>query len=71
MLTIECGIDKHNSYYEHEVEIERPLQKKNLQDQNMTLGNTWVKPNAPKPIRDLQGIKSDDKTNYPLTQSGQ
>ena len=34
----------------------------------MTLGNTWVKPNAPKPIRDLQGIKSDDKTNYPLTQ---
>ena len=32
-----------------------------------TMGNTWVKPNAPKPIRDLQGIKSDDKTQYPLT----
>ena len=32
-----------------------------------TLGNTWVKPNAPKPIRDLQGIQSDDKTQYPLT----
>ena len=31
------------------------------------MGNTWVKPNAPKPIRDLQGIKSDDKTQYPLT----
>ncbi|MEM7383469.1 MAG: PVC-type heme-binding CxxCH protein [Verrucomicrobiota bacterium] len=33
----------------------------------MTLGNTWVKPNAPKPIRDLQGIASDDRTEYPLT----
>jgi len=33
----------------------------------MTLGNTWVKPNAPKPIRELQGLKSDDKTQYPLT----
>ena len=33
-----------------------------------TMGNTWVKPNAPKPIRDLQGIKSDDKTVYPLTE---
>lgn len=33
-----------------------------------TMGNTWVKPNAPKPIRDLQGIKSDDKTDYPLTE---
>ena len=32
-----------------------------------TIGNTWVKPNAPKPIRDLQGIKSDDQTQYPLT----
>ena len=32
-----------------------------------TMGNTWVKPNAPKPIRDLQGIKSNDKTQYPLT----
>ena len=32
-----------------------------------TMGNTWVKPNAPKPIRDLQGIKSEDKTQYPLT----
>lgn len=32
-----------------------------------TMGNTWVKPNAPKPIRDLQGIKSDDQTKYPLT----
>ena len=32
-----------------------------------TMGNTWVKPNAPKPVRDLQGIKSDDKTQYPLT----
>ena len=32
-----------------------------------TMGNTWVKPNAPKPILDLQGIKSDDKTQYPLT----
>lgn len=32
-----------------------------------TMGNTWVKPNAPKPIRDLMGIKSDDKTEYPLT----
>ncbi len=32
-----------------------------------TMGNTWVKPNAPKPIRDLQGIKSDDNTQYPLT----
>lgn len=32
-----------------------------------TMGNTWVKPNAPKPIRDLQGIKSDDQTQYPLT----
>ena len=32
-----------------------------------TMGNTWVKPNAPKPIRDLQGIKSDDKTQYPMT----
>ena len=31
-----------------------------------TMGNTWVKPNAPKPIRDLMGIKSDDKTEYPL-----
>ncbi|HJM62793.1 MAG: c-type cytochrome [Roseibacillus sp.] len=33
-----------------------------------TMGNTWVKPNAPKPVRDLQGIKSDDKTEYPLTE---
>lgn len=33
-----------------------------------TMGNTWVKPNAPKPIRDLQVIKSDDKTEYPLTE---
>ena len=33
-----------------------------------TMGNTWVKPNAPKPIRDLQGIKSDDTTEYPLTE---
>ena len=32
-----------------------------------TMGNTWVKPNAPKPIRDLQGIPSDDVTKYPLT----
>jgi putative membrane-bound dehydrogenase-like protein len=32
-----------------------------------SMGNTWVKPNAPKPIRDLQGIKSDDTTEYPLT----
>ena len=32
-----------------------------------TMGNTWVKPNAPKPIRDLMGIKSDDKTEYPLS----
>ena len=32
-----------------------------------SIGNTWVKPNAPKPIRDLQGIKSDDTTEYPLT----
>jgi len=32
-----------------------------------SMGNTWVKPNAPKPIRDLQGIKSDDETQYPLT----
>ena len=32
-----------------------------------TMGNTWVKPNAPKPIRDLQGIASDDVTKYPLT----
>jgi putative membrane-bound dehydrogenase-like protein len=32
-----------------------------------SMGNTWVKPNAPKPIRDLQGIKSDDDTEYPLT----
>ena len=34
-----------------------------------TMGNTWVKPNAPKPIRDLQGIKSDDKTQYQIDQS--
>lgn len=33
----------------------------------MTMGNTWVKPHAPKPFRDLQGLKSDDKTEYPLT----
>lgn len=33
----------------------------------MSLGNTWVKKNAPKPIRDLMGIKSDDQTPYPLT----
>ena len=32
-----------------------------------TMGNTWVKPNAPKPIRDLMGIKSGDKTEYPLS----
>lgn len=34
----------------------------------MTIGNTWVKPNAPKPFRDLQGLQSDDKTEYPLTE---
>jgi putative membrane-bound dehydrogenase-like protein len=33
----------------------------------VTIGNTWVKPNAPKPFRDLQGLKSDDATEYPLT----
>ena len=33
-----------------------------------TMGNTWVKANAPKPIRDLQGIQSDDMTQYPLTE---
>jgi len=39
LLTIECGIDKYGNYYEHEVEIERPLQKKNIQDQNMIIGD--------------------------------
>ncbi len=34
-----------------------------------TMGNTWVKPNAPKPIRDLMGIQSDDQTVYPLTKT--
>jgi len=33
----------------------------------MSIGNTWIKPHAPKPFRDLQGLKSDDKTKYPLT----
>ena len=34
----------------------------------MSIGNTWIKPHAPKPFRDLQGLKSDDSTEYPLTQ---
>jgi putative membrane-bound dehydrogenase-like protein len=33
----------------------------------MSTGNTWVEKYAPKPFRDLQGIQSDDKTEYPLT----
>lgn len=33
----------------------------------MTMGNTWVESNAPKPFRDLQGLKSKDATEYPLT----
>ncbi|MAS79303.1 MAG: hypothetical protein CMI25_02680 [Opitutae bacterium] len=33
----------------------------------MSIGNTWIKPHAPKPFRDLQGLKSDDNTEYPLT----
>ena len=39
LLTIDCRIDKYGNYYEHEVEIERPLQKKNLHDQNMIIGD--------------------------------
>ncbi|MFT5129667.1 MAG: putative membrane-bound dehydrogenase-like protein, partial [Rhodothermales bacterium] len=34
----------------------------------MTIGNTWIKPHAPKAFRDLQGLKSDDTTEYPLTE---
>ena len=33
----------------------------------MSLGNTWVSKDAPKAIRDLQGITSDTNPQYPLT----
>jgi putative membrane-bound dehydrogenase-like protein len=33
----------------------------------MSTGNTWVEKYAPLPFRELQGIQSDDKTEYPLT----
>ena len=40
LTTTECGTDEHGNYYEHEVEIDRPLLKKNFHDQNMTLSDT-------------------------------
>jgi putative membrane-bound dehydrogenase-like protein len=33
----------------------------------MSTGNTWVMDNAPLPFRELMGVRSDDKTEYPLT----
>ena len=33
----------------------------------MSTGNTWVMENAPLPFRELMNVKSDDKTEYPLT----
>ncbi|MFT5130558.1 MAG: putative membrane-bound dehydrogenase-like protein, partial [Rhodothermales bacterium] len=33
----------------------------------MSIGNTWVEKNAPLPFRELQGIESDDTTEYPLS----
>ncbi|MFP6877661.1 MAG: PVC-type heme-binding CxxCH protein [Roseibacillus sp.] len=32
----------------------------------MSIGNTWMKDHAPKPFRELQGLKSNDRTEYPL-----